>query len=199
MRIPEFFRTRLANWAKQKINTQNPSVVIGDEGRDYLRRWHIIPRNRWFNIYLHQFLRSDDDRALHDHPWLNCSILLLGNYIEHIEYRSTGHHAALRGLCGMSAVWIEQFPRWEGHFYLRRAKAAHRVELIKEFHLDHVTYDGGRNYSLEHPYNEKPVITLFITGPKIREWGFHCPKGWVHWEKFVANSGGRSAIGRGCE
>lgn len=39
--------------------------------------------------------------------------------------------------------------------------------------------------------------TLFITGPRIREWGFHCPKGWVHWKKFCAvDQPGQ--IGSGC-
>ena len=42
-----------------------PKVI----GKNYLSRWHIIPRNRYFNIYLHKFVGSDDDRALHDHPW----------------------------------------------------------------------------------------------------------------------------------
>lgn len=31
-----------------------------------------------------------------------------------------------------------------------------------------------------------PVLSLFFTGPKVRSWGFHCPKGWVHWEDFHA-------------
>jgi len=43
----------------------------------------------------------------------------------------------------------------------------------------------------------QPVETLFITGPKVRDWGFICPKGWVSWQDFVApNDTGR--IGRGC-
>jgi hypothetical protein len=49
-----------------------------------MRRWWVIPRNKFFNIYLHHFLHSDDDRALHDHPWWNVSILLRsGSYVEH--------------------------------------------------------------------------------------------------------------------
>ena len=48
-----------------------------------MRRWWVIPRNKWFNVYLHHFLRSDDDRALHDQPWWNLSILLDGEYTEH--------------------------------------------------------------------------------------------------------------------
>ena len=38
--------------------------VIGPPERPYLLRWWIIQRNRFFNIYLHKFLRSDDDLAL---------------------------------------------------------------------------------------------------------------------------------------
>ena len=58
---------------------RDPDFLIGD---DYLRRWWIIPRNRWFNVYLHNIRRSDDNRAPHDHPWWNVSIILRGWYIE---------------------------------------------------------------------------------------------------------------------
>lgn len=53
-------------------------------------RWHLIPRNRFFNIYLHHFLHDDDDRALHDHPWWSVSFLLKGQLEEMLfddEYR----------------------------------------------------------------------------------------------------------------
>lgn len=42
-----------------------------------------------------------------------------------------------------------------------------------------------------------PAITIFITGPRIREWGFHCPNGWRHWRDFVG-ADNKDAIGRGC-
>ena len=66
-----------------RISRREPDVVIGGQDRPYLLRWWVIPRNRFFNVYLHQFLRSDDDRALHDHPWVNVSVLLRGAYREH--------------------------------------------------------------------------------------------------------------------
>ncbi|TNF19180.1 MAG: hypothetical protein EP318_15610 [Rhodobacteraceae bacterium] len=62
-----------------------------------------------------------------------------------------------------------------GECVYRGPDFAHRLELI----------DG------------RPAETLFITGPKVREWGFHCPGGWVHWEQFVAPDD-TGAIGRGC-
>jgi hypothetical protein len=40
-----------------------PDQVIGGRERPYMLRWYLIPRNRFCNIYLHHFLRSDDDRA----------------------------------------------------------------------------------------------------------------------------------------
>ena len=48
----------------------------------YLNRWHLIPRNRWFNIYLHQFVGADHGAHAHDHPWWNMTIKLWGDYGE---------------------------------------------------------------------------------------------------------------------
>jgi hypothetical protein len=61
---------------------RQPDLTIGTEEDPYLRRWWLIPRNPWFNIYLHEFRRSDHD-VYHDHPWwFNISILVKGWYIE---------------------------------------------------------------------------------------------------------------------
>jgi len=29
-----------------------------------------------------------------------------------------------------------------------------------------------------------PALTLVVTGRRVREWGFHTDKGWVHWKTF---------------
>lgn len=55
---------------------------IGGKENPYMIRWFVIPRNPWFNIYVHKFCRDDDDRALHDHPWWFVSLVLSGSYIE---------------------------------------------------------------------------------------------------------------------
>ena len=140
-----------------------------------MRRWWLIPRNRYFNIYLHHFMRSDDDRALHDHPWWNLSILLHGRYLEHT----------------ISAGGINVLTeRRSGDFKFRHAGAAHRIELLKE----EVWVD---RYLGTKTAKEVPCWTLFITGPRLRDWGFHCPRGWVPWQEFTKpeNPG---EIGRGC-
>jgi hypothetical protein len=144
------------------ITRRAPDFIIGKQSDPYLLRWFVIPRNPIFNIYLHCFLRSDDDRALHDHPWTNLSILLRGRYVEHT----------------IAAGGIQiRTERSAGDWKLRLfGSMAHRLELI----------DGS-------------CWTLFITGPRYRSWGFHCPEqGWVNWEKFV-DTNNRGETGKGCD
>lgn len=148
---------------------RKPDFVIGDPGDPSLRRWWVIPRNRWFNIYLHHFCKSDEDQALHDHPWMNCSILLTGSYLEWVKPEWPEDETWF-----MRHPWRPWAP-WRITF--RAAEQAHRVELL----------DGRR------------VWTLFLTGPVIREWGFHCPQGWRHWKMFVETREGGNQAGRGCE
>ena len=45
--------------------------AVSQDGQDYMRRWWVIPRNAYCNIYLHNFLHSDTDAALHDHMYHN--------------------------------------------------------------------------------------------------------------------------------
>ena len=77
---------------------------------DYLERWYIIPRNKWFNIYLHRFLKSDGDRELHDHPWWSLSFLIKGHLFEECK------------------DYIRVIHKW--YPYLRSAKHRHRLYLM---------------------------------------------------------------------
>lgn len=172
----------------RKICDREPDVIIGGTDNPYLYRWHVIPRNKYFNIYLHHFMRSDDDRALHDHPWRSCSILLDGEYIEHTPE---------------GAFW-----RRPGAFYLRKATAMHRIELFKEQEVVTTYWDYPEGHSLygqkyaDFHYvdgKELPVWTLFLTGRRTRQWGFDCPQGWRHWKTFTASVNGSSVVGRGCD
>lgn len=138
-----------------------PDFVIGGADDPYLLRWWLLPRNRVANAYLHLFLRSDDDRALHDHPWVNCSVLLKGAYTEHTIDAGGIHRRRVYTA---------------GDVKLRGPRSAHRVEL-----------------------HEGPCWTLFLTGPVVREWGFHCPvQGWLPWQRFVAQRD-KGQIGLGCD
>lgn len=161
----------------ERITRRPPDFVIGGQGRPYLRRWFVIPRNLVFNVYLHQFLRSDDDRALHDHPWLfNASLILRGGYIEH-TIRAGGVAVRTR--------------RDRGSMAFRWGPAPHRVELLSLADV----------MPSQPSATDIPVCcwTLFITGPKVRTWGFHCPEqGWIPWQRFTA-ADDPGAVGKGCD
>lgn len=74
----------MIRWLRTLISGR-PHFVIGGEDNPYMLRWYLIPRNRRLNIYLHKFMRDDDDRALHDHPWWFLSIILKGENLEYTE------------------------------------------------------------------------------------------------------------------
>lgn len=149
--IPNATLDDMQAWA-ESVMEREPDFVIGD---DYLRRWWVIPRNPWCNIYLHDIRKSDDDQAFHDHPWMNSSFLIQGSYIEHTPEGT--------------------FERKAGDYCVRGAQQMHRLEVREG----------------------ESAISLFITGPKIREWGFDCSQGWVHWQDFT-DSDDPSQVGRGC-
>jgi hypothetical protein len=70
--------------------------------------------------------------------------------------------------------------RYAGQWKFRWGDAAHRVQLWRD------------------PEGEKPCWTVFVTGPRVREWGFHCPKGFIPWQRFTA-SDDPGAVGKGCD
>lgn len=148
----------MPNWMKGSLR---PDMEL--EG--YLSRWWIIPRNQFFNIYLHNFVGDDDDRAAHDHPWWSFSFLLKGRLQEEVQvHQPHGHRyeASVRTI-----KWLAP--------YFREATHAHIMRL-----------------------QTKNAWTLFITGPRIREWGFWVSEPvilrarisrWVHHEKFLNKYG----------
>lgn len=159
---------RLATWASNRP----PSFVIGDPADPYLRRWHVIPRNPLLNVYLHHVRKSDEDRALHCHPWASVSVILNGQYIERLPARQSQDPALdYRPGCTRDVL------RPTGSITFRRS-GRHRHRLI--------IAPGGR-----------PCWTLFVTGPAYRSWGFWCARGWVHWRHFVSDTN-RGVTGRGC-
>ncbi len=122
--------------------------ITGLDGSAYLVRRYLLPRNNCLNVYLHTFLGSDDDRALHDHPWHSLSLLLKGTLIEH---RPNGSANVIKA----------------GKFSFRSPEFLHRIELPED----------------------QTAVTLFITGPVVRKWGFVCPQGWVAWDIYGRNGG----------
>ncbi|MDM8356643.1 hypothetical protein [Pandoraea communis] len=144
--------------------------------RDYMRRWWVKKprghdasadedgrRETSWGARVHNTLRSDAGRDLHDHPWWSISIVLLGGYWEIMpteqeqpaKWDSRPETMLLRGY---RRVW-----RGPGSIVFRRATDRHRLEIPA----------GGEAWS------------LFIMGPWQRNWGFHTPRGWVPWREYV--------------
>lgn len=63
-------------WIKRKDITDGNGVL-------YLRRWILAKLFGW-QLFLHQIVRPDHDRCLHDHPWGFIGIILKGGYIEEL-------------------------------------------------------------------------------------------------------------------
>jgi hypothetical protein len=197
---------RLAAWLfpllfRRYAEARSPDFVVGADsaGGPYLLRWYITPWRAWYrhvpeqqrtrwqrfavacsrllpNLYLHCFLRDDDDRALHDHPSWAASFILDGAYVEH-TIDAGGIHRRVEHAAGS--------------LRFLRTRHTHRIELLRE------VVDNGTPYVQV----EDPAVrcwTLFLFGPTVREWGFHCPeRGWVHWKEFTA-AGKPGEIGPGC-
>lgn len=145
----------LARWATEYMGTHRTDFTITykrDGGKTvYLDRWHLIPRNDRFNVYLHCAYADDESHDLHDHPYDNMSIVLKGGYWEHFNL--------------FDAIW-----RAPGAIIFRRAATAHRLTLER-------TAENAA---------PTPSVSLFVTGPRTREWGFHAPDGWLPYKEYHA-------------
>lgn len=143
-KLTKILAQQLQNILQKYIQNRPPDFVVGE---DYLKRWWLIPRNPFFNVYYHYFRVSDDDRKFHDHSYINMSFLLHGEYVEHMN---TG-----------------KFQRSAGDIKIRLPKTLHRIEIPK----------NGECW------------TIFITGPRVRDWGFQVGNIKRNWLGFKTNSG----------
>lgn len=207
MRLFRRLFDRIAAALMARASRRPPDFIVGGRDNPYLLRWYLTPWRRWHaqarnavrptlllrargwlgfvlpSVYLHKFLRDDDDRALHDHPWFWCSILLRGEYVEHtiraggIVRRSRRAAGSVRIASPWRAHRIELFPWWLGPDDIEMPPVSERIDQNLR----------------------APCWTLFIIGPRLRNWGFHCPeRGWVPWQRFTA-ADDPGAIGKGCD
>lgn len=135
--------------ARRLCGFRSPDLVIAPDGEPYLYRWYMTPHMEVCNIYFHIQVNSDPERPLHDHPWDNTSVILSGGYDEVFNQ----HPQRTTGYG--SGENLRKLRK--GDVQHREATEAHRLILPKGFGY---------------------TMTLFTTGPKIREWGFWFPDGW---------------------
>jgi hypothetical protein len=108
----------------------------------------------WFAACLHWINKPDPEPYLHDHPVSFLSIVLRGMYV---EYRSTITNGSPFGM------W------W-----------TNTKHVVRRFNF--VRASENDLHSIRHVL--PGTLTLVFMGPKVREWGFHAPDGWVHWKDY---------------
>jgi hypothetical protein len=151
---------------------RSPDLVIAPDGVPYIYRWHLIPRRAvGANVYLHLQVADDPERPLHDHPWDNQSVILSGGYRE--VYWKFPPATGTKGERIVKA----------GDVVSRKAEEAHRIFLLRDALGE-----------LLHPY----TISLFTTGPVIRDWGFWFDEEhggtWVSHDQVIEQVGGQSVF-----
>jgi hypothetical protein len=177
---------------------RKPDLIIGPRHDPQTVRWHIFVWRGW-QLSLHKWLRSDSDRAPHDHKADNLSIILNAGYWETIRTREWWEYPERIGggpydpkafeLAGWKHYGDGEFYRdvdrtyfrWPLVPYFRKAETPHRVTL---------------------PSDGKPVYTLWLRWPARRRWGYWCPKGWVDADDYNSTAdyyaAGISEVGNGC-
>ena len=138
-------------------------VIVNCDREPYLHRWYLIRTTR-FAVFIHKFIRSDEDRALHDHPWNFFVIPIWRGYIEHSD------KACDCGICKNNPGRAKDFPRLPVQRRVwpiissryRTGTYRHRVELIKD----------------------KPAWSIFIRFKEQRDWGFWPKEGFIQWNKW---------------
>lgn len=203
-------RQMVFNWLRRRVaETRPPDHIIGGFASPYMLRWWVCGRipadapgarvgsavgSKWaarrpfgISVYLHCFLRSDDDRAMHDHPWPWLSWILQGGYDEITPCAPEDDDAEWGGNYDEG---IKRTTRRAGSIAIRSARALHRVKLWP--HETRRKYRDAAPMGVsigeqDYPAEGQPCWTLFITWRYQRPWGFMCSKGWVPWRKFAVD------------
>ena len=175
MGIIEYTVEGLMRWCERNGRVLK---ITGAQGPDdvYLIRYYIV-KHKWCNIFIHQFLRSDKD-DLHDHPWDFVTYLVRGQYTEQRYNTELNTVQVTKRSNYVYDDFMTDVRLKENTFVYRKATDQHRV-VVKE--------------DLKEVDKHKAALTLFISGPTKREWGFwkeeHTPGGilraWTPWRKYL--------------
>lgn len=142
------------------LDQAEPYSTIGPPDDIYMERVWLkkFTDTEPISVRLHNIRRSDDDRAMHDHPWENISVVLSGQMIEVVPLSQDQP-------CMQDLTKYSQFIRKPGDIIARKATDRHRL-IIPE----------GQS-----------VWTMFIMGDYQQHWGFYDPvKGIkVYWRDYL--------------
>lgn len=183
-------------------------IIGDDQGTPYMVRYFISRPNtkKKGRIYLHKFLRSDHDRALHDHPWNFVSIILKGGYWEFADDRAIPY----KQKAGNERKYGSTYGQPEDKAYtmhIEREKFSSRAFPLTAYHDSLVKPDKyipasvkGQSFRWFGPgsilrrgagWRHRVALpagntawTIIYTTPKLREWGFWPNDKFCHWTKY---------------
>ena len=81
----------------------------------------------------------------------------------------------------VAGIYIEETP--DGRKYWRTGEMIHRP--------------AARPHRLLLPPRGRSCVSVVFTGFRFREWGFHCPGGWINWRDFC-DPQDEGKVARGC-
>jgi hypothetical protein len=148
-------------------------VIVNCVREAYLHRWYVIRTER-IGIFVHRFVRSDEDRALHDHPWAFIVIPLWGGYLEYSD-RPVMRGRNVERACREFA----RLPDFLNTILSQRESVVRRIWPIISTRYRDTTY----RHRVEL-IKERPSWSIFIRFKKIREWGFWPKEGFLLWNKW---------------
>lgn len=128
--------------------------IVSKEGKVHFRRWRILA-TPWFNIYVHNIMRSDEEAHPHDHPWNFLSFILKGGYTE--EWLHFYEDKAYQ-----NGAPLLKSVRRPGSFVYHDAKDFHKLTLLK---------DGA-------------WTLVFTFGKRRPSWGFQTELGWLEHKTY---------------
>lgn len=123
--------------------------IKSKEGEVHFRRYRLL----WtplFSIYLHNILKSDEDKHLHSHPWDYTSIILRGGYTEFLARRTNLYDILLSFLFSSCPDPFQtEINTFKPFSMVRRKKEDyHKISLLS------------------------PTWTLVWTGRRNESWGY---------------------------
>jgi len=145
-------------------------ILDRENNEPYLHRYYLL-NTRWldpifpklsYRLVLHNCVKSDID-GLHDHPWDWKSMILEGGYWETLPIVNNDSMTEDIKPQKVRRIWRGPGNGW------RSCKSTdyHRLEL---------------------PHEGAECWSLFLMGPRKKDWGFQDRNGnWVRWDEYINN------------
>lgn len=121
---------------------------LGNKDCPYAFRWTI--NLKWFAIRVHQWIKTEDSRNMHDHPWDFYTLVVKGGYTDISEWPTVAaQQAAGYPIKIVDVTEIRRDKLSFGSIRWRPAIHKHYVEV-----------------------NPGGCWTVLLTGPVVRKWGY---------------------------